>query len=158
MRLNYYIAMVSMVAFEDTLAALQLGAPQKSAALAQDNSLAQMWNPVTSVLNYVNPARATALASTGAPPTKEELEELEAEEELEELEAEAEKARLAAEAATKDAEQAKHKAENLTTVSEGPTDLRKVLDGNGDGKLQDSEIGILFSKVNDTKDGKLTKY
>jgi len=146
MRLNYYIAMVSMVAFEDTLAALQLGAPQKSAALTQDNSLAQMWNPVTSVLNYVNPARATALASTGVP-TKEELEAEEAEE----------KARLAAEAAAKDAEQAKHEAENLT-VSEGPTDLRKVLDGNGDGKLQDSEIGILFSKVNDTKDGKLTKY
>ena len=144
MRLNYYIAMVSMVAFEDTLAALQLGAPQKSAALTQDNSLAQMWNPVTSVLNYVNPARATTLARTGAPTP-------------EELEAEKEKARQAEEAAAKDAEEAKHEAENLT-VSEGPTDLRKVLDGNGDGKLQDSEIGILFSKVNDTKDGKLTKY
>ena len=36
--------------------------------------------------------------------------------------------------------------------------MRKILDGNGDGKLQDSEIGVLFAKVNTTGDGMLTKH
>ena len=36
--------------------------------------------------------------------------------------------------------------------------MRKVVDGNGDGKLSDEEIGVLFAKVNTTGDGMLTKH
>ena len=64
MRLNYYIAMISVVAFEESLAALQLNTPQRSSALTQDTSLAQMWNPVTSALNYLAPKRYSTLAGT----------------------------------------------------------------------------------------------
>ena len=65
MRLNYYIAMISVVAFEESLAALQLGAPQQSSALSQDTSMAQIWNPVTSAVKYLAaPKRTTALAGT----------------------------------------------------------------------------------------------
>ena len=67
MRLNYYIAMISVVAFEESLAALQLSAPQQSSALSQDTSMAQIWNPVTSAVKYLAaPKRTTALAGTKA--------------------------------------------------------------------------------------------
>ena len=90
MRLNYYIAIISVVAFEESLAALQLSTPQRSSALTQDTSLAQMWNPVTSALNYLAPKRYSTLAGTktvGAdgkeiehgPMTKEEHDAAEAE-------------------------------------------------------------------------------
>ena len=63
MRLNYYIAMISMVAFQESQAALQLSNNHESSALTRDTSLAQMWNPVTSALNYIKPAakRTTTL-------------------------------------------------------------------------------------------------
>ena len=66
MRLNYYIAIISVVAFEESLAALQLSATQHSSALTQDTSLAQMWNPVTSAINYLAPKRTSTLAGTKA--------------------------------------------------------------------------------------------
>ena len=36
--------------------------------------------------------------------------------------------------------------------------MRKIIANNGDGKLTDSEIGVLFAKVNTTGDGMLTKH
>ena len=167
MRLNYYIAIISVVAFEESLAALQLSATQHSSALTQDTSLAQMWNPVTSAINYLAPKRTSTLAGTKAkigdgtdpqhgPITKEEHDL--GQDKIQAEKAKAEEVELQNKKQAADEEMNKAQEKIDAGDDQEHQDLRKILDSNGDGKLQDSELGVLFSKVNTTGDGMLTKH